>query len=102
MAELGYEWIELPPREDFIPFFRHPRVGDGTVAKFRKALESAGVGISSVLPLFRWSHVPPAGIVRHHIAGPSSSAWRTQEATTTKGQRDWMEVTTRSATPAAP
>ncbi|MFJ8019305.1 sugar phosphate isomerase/epimerase family protein [Streptomyces sp. NPDC096311] len=55
VAELGYEWIELSPREDFIPFFRHPRVDDGTVAKFRKALETAGVGISSVLPLFRWS-----------------------------------------------
>ncbi|MZG15527.1 TIM barrel protein [Streptomyces sp. SID5914] len=55
VAELGYEWIELSPREDFIPFFRHPRVDDGTVVKFRKALETAGVGISSILPLFRWS-----------------------------------------------
>lgn len=43
------------PREDFIPFFRHPRVDDATVRKFRKALDSAGVGVSSVLPLFRWS-----------------------------------------------
>jgi myo-inositol catabolism protein IolH len=55
VAELGYEWIELSPREDFIPFFRHPRVDDATVRKFRKALDSAGVGISSLLPLFRWS-----------------------------------------------
>ncbi|MFF2849030.1 sugar phosphate isomerase/epimerase family protein [Streptomyces sp. NPDC058001] len=55
VAELGYEWIELSPREDFIPFFRHPRVDDGTVRRFRTALESAGVGISSLLPLFRWS-----------------------------------------------
>ncbi|MFF4351215.1 sugar phosphate isomerase/epimerase family protein [Streptomyces sp. NPDC001530] len=55
VAELGYEWIELSPREDFIPFFRHPRVDDGTVRAFRKALDSAGVGISSLLPLFRWS-----------------------------------------------
>src|SRR5690242_21577459 len=38
VAELGYEWIELSPREDFIPFFRHPRVDDATVRKFRKAL----------------------------------------------------------------
>lgn len=43
------------PREDFIPFFRHPRVDDATVRKFRKALDAAGVGISSMLPLFRWS-----------------------------------------------
>ncbi|MFF7979944.1 sugar phosphate isomerase/epimerase family protein [Streptomyces sp. NPDC007901] len=55
VAELGYGWIELSPREDFIPFFRHPRVDDATVAKFRKALDAAGVGISSILPLFRWS-----------------------------------------------
>lgn len=55
VAELGYEWIELSPREDFIPFFRHPRVDDGTVREFRKALDAAGVGISSLLPLFRWS-----------------------------------------------
>lgn len=55
VAGLGYDWIELSPREDFIPFFRHPRVDDRTVAKFRKALDAAGVGILSVLPLFRWS-----------------------------------------------
>lgn len=28
---------------------------DATVRKFRKALDAAGVGISSLLPLFRWS-----------------------------------------------
>ncbi|WP_416970720.1 sugar phosphate isomerase/epimerase family protein [Streptomyces sp. 4F14] len=55
VAELGYDWIELSPREDFIPFFRHPRVDDATVRGFRKALDAAGVGISSLLPLFRWS-----------------------------------------------
>ncbi|MFE8017872.1 sugar phosphate isomerase/epimerase family protein [Streptomyces antibioticus] len=55
VAESGYEWIELSPREDFIPFFRHPRVDDATVRSFRKSLDSAGVGISSLLPLFRWS-----------------------------------------------
>ena len=55
VAELGYEWIELSPREDFTPFFAHPRVDDTTVAEFRKALATAGVGVSSVLPLYRWS-----------------------------------------------
>jgi myo-inositol catabolism protein IolH len=55
VAELGYEWIELSPREDFIPFYAHPRVDDATVAAFRKALAAAGVGVSSVLPLFRWA-----------------------------------------------
>ncbi|MFI0778310.1 sugar phosphate isomerase/epimerase family protein [Streptomyces sp. NPDC021212] len=55
VAELGFEYIELSPRDDFIPFFKHPRVDDGTVRQFRKALDTAGVKISSVLPLFRWS-----------------------------------------------
>jgi myo-inositol catabolism protein IolH len=55
VAELGYQWIELSPREDFTPFFNHPRVNDGTVAAFRKELAAAAVGISSVLPLYKWS-----------------------------------------------
>jgi myo-inositol catabolism protein IolH len=55
VAELGYEWIELSPREDFTPFFTHPRVDDGTVLKFKRALSSAGVGVSSMLPLYKWS-----------------------------------------------
>ncbi len=55
VADLGYEWIELSPREDFAPFFTHPRVNDATVKRFKKALDAAGVGVSSILPLYRWS-----------------------------------------------
>jgi myo-inositol catabolism protein IolH len=55
VADLGYEHIELSPREDFIPFFVHPRADRATIAGFRKALASAGVSVSSVLPLYRWS-----------------------------------------------
>lgn len=55
VAELGYEWVELSPREDFTPFFNHPRVDDGTVKRFRTALADAGVGVSSMLPLYKWS-----------------------------------------------
>ncbi len=29
VADLGYEYIELSPREDFLPFYRHPRHRDG-------------------------------------------------------------------------
>ena len=29
VADLGYEHIELSPREDFTPFFLHPRAGHG-------------------------------------------------------------------------
>lgn len=55
VAELGYEYIELSPREDFMPFFLMPRCDDATVKGFKKALDDAGVKVSSVLPLYRWS-----------------------------------------------
>jgi myo-inositol catabolism protein IolH len=55
VADLGYEHIELSPREDFTPFFLHPRANDATVAAFKRELAAAGVGVSSVLPLYRWS-----------------------------------------------
>ena len=55
VSDLGYEWIELSPREDFTPFFNHPRVDDATVKRFRKSLGDAGVGVSSILPLYKWS-----------------------------------------------
>lgn len=55
VADLGYEHIELSPREDFTPFFLHPRANDATVAIFKRELAAAGVSVSSVLPLYRWS-----------------------------------------------
>jgi len=55
VAELGYEFIELSPRDDFIPFFKHPRVDAAGIRAFRRALDDAGVEVSSLLPLFRWS-----------------------------------------------
>ncbi len=55
VADLGYRYLELSPREDFIPFFRHPRVDTAGIRAFRKALDAAGVEVTSILPLFRWS-----------------------------------------------
>jgi myo-inositol catabolism protein IolH len=55
VADLGYQYIELSPREDFLPFFLHPRAGRAQVTAFRKALASTGVQVSSVLPLYSWS-----------------------------------------------
>jgi myo-inositol catabolism protein IolH len=61
VAGLGYEHIELSPREDFIPFFKHPRVDSATIRAFKRALSDAGVQVSSLLPLFRWSGPDEAG-----------------------------------------
>lgn len=55
VAELGFEYIELSPREDFMPFFLMPRCDDATVKAFKKALDAADVKIASNLPLYRWS-----------------------------------------------
>ena len=55
VADLGFEYLELSPREDFTPFFLHPRADDSTIKAFKKALDAAGVKIASHLPLYRWS-----------------------------------------------
>src|SRR5690348_8599853 len=55
VADLGYEFIELSPREDFIPFYLHPRADTATISSFKAALDAAGVKLSSVLPLYRWA-----------------------------------------------
>ena len=55
VADIGYEYIELSPRTEFIPFFRYPRADDARVAEMKRALEDTGVKLSSVLPLYRWS-----------------------------------------------
>jgi myo-inositol catabolism protein IolH len=55
VADLGYEYIELSPREDFTPFFLHPRANSDRVTAFKKALDAAGVKVATHLPLYRWS-----------------------------------------------
>jgi myo-inositol catabolism protein IolH len=55
VAELGYEYIELSPREDFTPFFLHPRANTDVVTRFKAALDAAGVRVACHLPLYRWS-----------------------------------------------
>jgi myo-inositol catabolism protein IolH len=55
VADLGFEYIELSPRDDLTPFFLHPRADDGTVRKFKKALDAAGVRVACHLPLYRWA-----------------------------------------------
>jgi myo-inositol catabolism protein IolH len=55
VADLGYQYLEMSPRDDFLPFFRHPRIDDAGVTMFKRALTAAGVEIASVLPLYRWS-----------------------------------------------
>ncbi|WP_019180164.1 sugar phosphate isomerase/epimerase family protein [Microbacterium yannicii] len=55
VADLGYEWIEFSQRDDFFPFYRHPRASDELVQELKKSLKDTGVKIASVLPILRWS-----------------------------------------------
>jgi myo-inositol catabolism protein IolH len=55
VADLGYQYLELSPRDDFMPFFLHPRADAAKITGFRQALDAAGVEIASVLPLYKWS-----------------------------------------------
>jgi myo-inositol catabolism protein IolH len=54
-AELGYEYIELSPREDFCPFYKYPKVDKGHIKQLKGYLRDAGVKISSLLPLYYWA-----------------------------------------------
>ena len=80
VADHGYEYIELSPREDFLPFFLHPRADRHSIAAFKRELDAAGVRISSVLPLYRWpvrmrtSGRPPSATGSGRSSSPSSSA----------------------------
>ena len=55
VAELGYEWIELSPRADFLDWWVAPRVYPERLASFKKALKDHGVKIASLLPMYRWA-----------------------------------------------
>ena len=55
VASLGYDWMELSPKADFVPFFKYPRIDDAGVKRLKKIAKDAGVGIASVLPVLRWS-----------------------------------------------
>lgn len=54
-ADLGYEYIELSPRADFLDWWVRPRVFPERIASFKKALKDHGVQIASLLPMYRWA-----------------------------------------------
>lgn len=55
VARLGYEWVELSPRKDFIWFYEYPKVDRQLIKDLKKYCSDAGVKISSVLPVQQWS-----------------------------------------------
>ena len=55
VADLGYEYIELSPRADFLNWWVHPRVFPERTKAFKKALKDAGVKLATLLPMYRWA-----------------------------------------------
>ena len=49
VASLGYSWMELSPKADFVPFFKHPRVDDAGVRKLKKVAADAGAPLGRLL-----------------------------------------------------
>ena len=58
-ADLGYEYLQLTPHPDFIPFFNHPKADDRLVKDLKKAVKDAGIKIASTLPVIRWASPEP-------------------------------------------
>ncbi len=54
-AELGYEYIELSPRADFLDWWVHPRAFPERIEAFKAALRDHGVKLASLLPMYRWA-----------------------------------------------
>ncbi|WP_143812328.1 sugar phosphate isomerase/epimerase family protein, partial [Oenococcus oeni] len=54
-ARLGYKYLELSPRQDFIWFYQYPKVNSAMIKDVKKWCRDAGVEISSVLPVQQWS-----------------------------------------------
>ncbi|SEI04546.1 myo-inositol catabolism protein IolH [Halobacillus karajensis] len=55
VARLGYEYVELSPRKDFIWFYEYPKVDKQLIKDLKRYCSDAGVKISSVLPVQQWS-----------------------------------------------
>ncbi|MBR9771461.1 protein iolH [Halomonas litopenaei] len=53
--DLGYDYLELSPRDDFFDWFVHPRVFPSRLRSFKQALKDSEVEIASLLPMFRWA-----------------------------------------------
>ncbi|MBO1307093.1 sugar phosphate isomerase/epimerase [Enterococcus sp. 669A] len=54
-ARLGYEYLELSPRKDFIWFYEYPKVDRALIKQVKQRCKDAGIEISSVLPVQQWS-----------------------------------------------
>ena len=55
VAELGYKYLELAPRQDFFWFYQYPKANSAMIKDVRKWCSDAGIEISSLVPVQQWS-----------------------------------------------
>ena len=53
--ELGYDYIELSPRADFLQWWTRPRVYPERLQAFKKAMKDHDVSLATLQPMYRWS-----------------------------------------------
>lgn len=67
VADLGYQWMQLTPHPDFIPFHRRARADDDLVQDLKRSVSDAGIGICALQPVLRWSS-PDEAQRQHAVA----------------------------------
>jgi myo-inositol catabolism protein IolH len=58
-VELDYRYLELSPRDDFLPLFRQPAATPETIAALNRALRETGTEVASTMLVYRWSSPNP-------------------------------------------
>ena len=54
-AELGYPYVELSFREDFVPLFVAPAATPETIRAMRQASRETGVTLASIMAVYHWA-----------------------------------------------
>ena len=55
VKEMGYDYIELSPRADFLQWWTRPRVFPARAKAFKQAMKIEGVELATLQPMYRWS-----------------------------------------------
>ena len=83
--ELGFDYVELSPNEEFHFWHRYPKADDDFVSDMKKAVRETGVEISTLNPVFNWSAVDeqerqdliPMRAIPHGLSIPGTAhTWR--------------------------
>ena len=56
IKEWGFDYIEQSPHPQILPFYKHPKASKDIIAEYKKVLKETGVQISSMIPIYNWSH----------------------------------------------